>query len=212
MIEDEQQDDPALTTIFVDDRATARRLKRTRIVVIEGPDRGKEIFIERERATVGRSVICDLELSDKAVSGTHVEIVAGEAGHILRDLDSTNGTFVSDHRIREIYLKPGTVVRLGQTSFRFETLDGTVEIDLSREDRFFDLVGKSLRMREIFATLEKVAPTDLTVLIRGETGTGKELVARALHAGSRRTDKPFVVPDCSASPKERVESTLVGHE
>ena len=67
-------------------------------------------------------------------------------------------------------------------------------------------------MREIFALLERVAPTDLTVLIRGETGTGKELVARALHRGSKRASQALVVQDCSAIPKDLVESTLFGHE
>ncbi len=73
------------------------------------------------------------------------------------------------------------MIRVGQTQMRFEPVKGMVEIDLSKDERFHDLVGKSVRMREIFATLEKVAPTELTCLVRGETGTGKELVARAVH-------------------------------
>jgi transcriptional regulator with GAF, ATPase, and Fis domain len=162
--------------------------------------------------TVGRSVICDLVLEDKAISGTHIEIVARENGVLLRDLDSTNGTFCGDVRIREIWIKPGSVVRAGQSVLRFEPVDGMVEIDLSREERFHELVGKSVKMREIFAILEKVAPTDLTVLIRGETGTGKELVARAIHTASRRAESPLVVQDCGAIPKDLIESTLFGHE
>ena len=209
---------PALTTIFVDDRATKRRLRKARMVVAEGPDRGKDLVIERERITVGRSVICDMVLADKAVSGTHFEIVASEQGFLLRDLDSTNGTFCAtspgagDLRIREVWIKPGAAIRVGQTQLRFEPVQGTVDIDLSTDDRFFELVGKSVRMREIFATLAKVGPTELTVLIRGETGTGKELVARAIHRASRRASSALVVQDCSAIPKELIESTLFGHE
>ncbi|HEY8432417.1 MAG TPA: FHA domain-containing protein, partial [Sandaracinaceae bacterium] len=86
----EPLDNSALTTIFVDQRATKRQLRRAKLVVVEGPDKGKELLMERERVTVGRSVICDLVLSDKAVSGTHFEIVAQEKGFLLRDLDSTN--------------------------------------------------------------------------------------------------------------------------
>ncbi|HLU50189.1 MAG TPA: sigma-54 factor interaction domain-containing protein, partial [Planctomycetota bacterium] len=67
-------------------------------------------------------------------------------------------------------------------------------------------------MREIFAVLEKVASSDLTVLVRGETGTGKELVARAIHAASPRRNGPLVVQDCSAIPANLIESTLFGHE
>src|SRR5690606_19473511 len=127
---------------------------------------------ERERVTVGRSVICDLVLEDKAISGTHLEIVASEAGVMLRDLESTNGTYCGELRVREVWIKPGTTIRCGQSVMRFEPEQGMVEIDLSREERFHELVGKSVKMREIFAILSKVAPTDLTVLIRGETGTG----------------------------------------
>jgi transcriptional regulator with GAF, ATPase, and Fis domain len=205
-------EDGALTTVFVDDKATKRRLKRSKLVVTDGPDKGKELVIERERITVGRSVICDLPLADKAVSGTHFEIVNTERGVLLRDLDSTNGTFCGELRLREVWVKSGTSVRAGQTTMRFEPVQGMVEIDLSTEEKFHDLIGKSVRMREIFATLEKVAPSDLTVLVRGETGTGKELVARALHRASRRADGPLVVQDCGAIPKDLIESTLFGHE
>jgi transcriptional regulator with GAF, ATPase, and Fis domain len=205
-------DNPALTTVFVDERATKRKLRRAKLVVIEGPDKGQELLIERERVTVGRSVICDLTLADKAVSGTHFEVEAREAGFVLRDLDSTNGTFCGDLQIKEVWVKPGTVIRLGQSHLRFEPEKGTVDIELSQEESFHGILGRSVRMREIFATLEKIAPTDLTCLVRGETGTGKELVARALHSASRRAAGPLVVQDCSAIPKDLIESTLFGHE
>lgn len=201
-----------LTTVFVDSKATKRRLHRMRLAVVEGDDRGAQLLIERKAISVGRSRICDLVLSDKAVSGTHFEIVLGEKGVLLRDLDSTNGTFIGDVRIREAWIRPGVVIRAGQTRLRFDPADGAVEIELSTEERFHDLVGRSVKMREIFATLEKVAPSDLTVLVRGETGTGKELVARALHRGSRRAQGPLVVQDCSAIAPTLIESTLFGHE
>jgi two-component system nitrogen regulation response regulator GlnG len=74
------------------------------------------------------------------------------------------------------------------------------------------MLGSSPAMREIFAHLEKVAPSELTCLITGETGTGKEMVARALHNASQRRSKPFVVLDCGSIPRELIESTLFGHE
>ena len=205
-------DSAGLTTIFVDDRATKRRLRRAKFVVIQGADKGKELLVEKERITIGRSVICDLVLADKAVSGSHFEIVATEKGVILRDLESTNGTFCGEVRVREVWLKPGMIVRVGQTQLRFDPAEGNVEIDLSASERFHELIGKSVRMREIFATLEKIAKSDITCLIRGETGTGKELVARAIHRASRRAGEPLVVQDCGSIPKDLVESTLFGHE
>lgn len=202
----------ALTTIFVDKKPAKRRLRRTKLVVIDGPDKGGELVIERERVTVGRSVICDLTLKDKAISGTHFEIEQQEQGTLVRVLGSTNGTMVGEVQCREVWIKPGQVITAGQSLLRFESATGAVEIDLSSEERYHDLMGRSIRMREIFATLAKVAPSDLTALVRGETGTGKELVARAIHKGSRRSAGPLVVQDCGAIPTNLIESTLFGHE
>jgi DNA-binding NtrC family response regulator len=202
----------ALTEVMGEAGVTNRRLQLSRLAVVEGPDKGREYSIERERITVGRSLICDLVLDDVAVSGSHFEIRAHEQGFLLRDLDSTNGTFCGDIQVREIWLKHGNLIRVGQSVLRFEPLSSSLQIDASQRSSFHELVGKSLRMREIFALLERVGPTDLTALIRGETGTGKELVARALHLSSKRASAPLVVQDCSAIPKDLIESTLFGHE
>ncbi|MFT3925035.1 MAG: sigma 54-interacting transcriptional regulator [Myxococcales bacterium] len=201
-----------LTAILRNASGAARRLRLSRLLVVEGPDRGKELSIERERITVGRSKICDLVLSDQAVSGSHFEIQALDHGFLLRDLESTNGTYCGDVEVREVWIKHGQALRVGQTVLRFEPLEGTVEIASSARESFHELIGKSLRMREIFALLERAGPSDLTVLIRGETGTGKELVARAIHRASKRESRPLVVQDCSAIPKDLIESTLFGHE
>jgi transcriptional regulator with GAF, ATPase, and Fis domain len=205
-------EDPALTTIFVDRKATKRKLRKSRLVVVEGPEAGGRLEIASERVTIGRSLICDLVLTDTSVSGTHCEIVANETGFLLRDLGATNGTSIGGVRVREAWLEPGAALKLGNTVVRFEVGSGTIEIDLSRQEQFFELIGHSVRMREIFAVLEKVAASDLTVLIRGETGTGKELVARAIHRASKRAQRPLVVQDCSAIAANLIESTLFGHE
>lgn len=205
-------DDPALTTVFVDRIATKRKLRKSRLVVEQGPEVGTRLDIASDRVTIGRSVICDLALTDEAVSGTHCEIVANEGGFLLRDLGSTHGTWLGDVRVREAWLEGGALLRIGRTEIRFERGSGSIEIDLSRGEQFYDLVGHGVRMREIFAVLEKVAASDLTVLVRGETGTGKELVARAIHRASKRAQRPLVVQDCSAIPANLIESILFGHE
>ena len=201
-----------LTTLFEGDWATVRRLRKGKLVVVAGADQGKELEMSRPRITGGRSIICDLVLTDKAVSGTHFEVSARDDGYRLRDLNSRNGIFCGDLRIREVYLRPGTLFRIGHTQIQFQPMQDVVEIELSKRDRFDAVIGSSPAMREIFATLEKVSPSDLTCLITGETGTGKEMVARALHNLSPRKKKPFVVLDCGSIPRELIESTLFGHE
>jgi transcriptional regulator with GAF, ATPase, and Fis domain len=88
---------------------------------------------------------------------------------------------------------------------------GDPELPPSQARRFGELVGESLAMREVFAVLERVAAGDATLLVEGETGTGKELVARAVHDASPRRRGPFVAVDCGALPEGLLESELFGH-
>lgn len=203
---------PALSTVFVDRRATARQLRKAKLRVSEGPDKGKEISIGKLKVYVGRSKVNDLTMTDKAISGTHFEISADEDGYLLRDLGSTNGVTYEGLRLREAYLKNNCRFKAGNSTFTFQPSEDTVELPLSEQDRFGDMLGRSVAMRGIFATLEKVAPSDLTVLVHGETGTGKERVADSIHKMSRRSKGPFVVLDCSAIPRDLMESTVFGHE
>ncbi|MCA9565209.1 MAG: sigma 54-interacting transcriptional regulator, partial [Myxococcales bacterium] len=205
-------DNLGIRTVFVEDQPSSRQLTRAVLKVIEGPDAGKDVEISKSKVYIGRSSVCDLTLSDPAISGNHVEIEAVEGGFHLRDLESTNGTFLGDTRIAQIYLHPGCRFRLGSTVMEFRKTRESVEIPLSRSNRFDQVVGRSVPMRELFATLEKVAPSDLTVLIEGETGTGKERVSRSIHNMSRRKGKPYVVLDCSSIPKDLMESVVFGHE
>lgn len=205
-------DNPALRTVFVNQRATVRHLRKARMKVTSGPDQGKEVSIHKARIYVGRSKVNDLVLQDKAISGTHFEISAVEDGYLLRDLGSTNGVTYQGLRIKEAYLKPDCSFQAGNSTFVFQPSDDLVEIPLSEKDRFGDLLGRSIAMREIFATLEKVAPSDLTVLVEGQTGTGKERVAHSIHKKSRRRKGKFIVLDCSAIPRDLMESTVFGHE
>ncbi len=205
-------ENPALQTVFVDQRASYRQLRKALLRVVDGPDKGKEVHIHKAKIYVGRSKVNDLILNDKAISGTHFELSAAEDGYLLRDLGSTNGVTYEKLRIKEAILKPGCTFRAGNSSFTFQPSDDVVQIPLSKQDRFGDMLGRSIPMREIFATLEKVSPSDLTVLIQGETGTGKERVAHSIHQMSRRRKGAFVVLDCSAIARDLMESTVFGHE
>ena len=185
--------------------------RKFRLQVVEGPEAGKDLVVDRRRASIGTASGNELAVSDKAVSRIHCEIVVDEKGYQLRDLDSKNGTTLDGVRIVAAYLKPNSVVALGDTRIRFSPADENAEIPLAAEDSFGTLIGPSLEMRALFAILAKVAPQDVTVLIEGESGTGKEMVAQEIHAFSPRKDEPFVVFDCGAVPENLMESELFGH-
>ncbi|MFT5681107.1 MAG: DNA-binding NtrC family response regulator [Myxococcota bacterium] len=175
-------------------------------------DMGQSWEFELDVIRIGAREDLDILLTDPTVSRRHAEIVRTPMGVLLRDLNSTNGTFVGQVRIREVFLGPETLFRVGRTEMIFTQEDEVIDIEPSVEDNFEGVVGASVAMRQVFGVLERVAPTNLTVLIEGETGTGKELISRAVHARSRRADGPFVVFDCGAAPDNLVESELFGHK
>jgi DNA-binding NtrC family response regulator len=188
------------------------RVRRCRVNVLSGPDKGLVRELESSCIRVGARQGNEVQLSDSGVSGLHFEITLDDRGYRLKDLDSTNGTFVSGLRVNDIYIKPETVIQVGATQMRFQPLSESVEVELANEASFGGMVGESVKMRELFARLEKIAPSDATVLITGETGVGKELVAEAMHELSPRKDGNFVVLDCGSIPQNLIESELFGHE
>ncbi|MBI2897574.1 MAG: sigma 54-dependent Fis family transcriptional regulator [Deltaproteobacteria bacterium] len=200
------------STIRDPGREESMLVRQARLRVVEGAEKDREIVIGEERATVGRAEGNSLRLTDRLVSAIHVEIVNEAGGYRLRDLDSTNGTYLGASRVTDAFLGPDALVRVGDTVLHFSPLPKMVPVALSAERQFGQLVGASAGMRRMFALLEKVAPSDLTVLIEGETGTGKEEIARALHERSGRAKEPFVVLDCSAIPQGLAEGMVMGYE
>lgn len=177
--------------------------------VVDGPNAGVSRQLSRTRLTVGRSQAADLVLDDPSVSGLHAEFRLGPLPE-LRDLGSRNGVWVNGRRIFHVAIQPGDSVRLGSCVLEVEDLQD-VDVDVFEGDRFGSLLGRSLVMKELFAELAKLARTPLDILVTGETGTGKELVARSIHDHSRRRLKPFVVVDCGCLPPTLAESALFGH-
>jgi transcriptional regulator with GAF, ATPase, and Fis domain len=200
-----------MTTTFFEAPHTHKQLRRAMLRVTGGPDHGAQVQVARSRITVGRSGVNDLVLSDTAISGTHVEFVLRDEGVLVRDLGSTNGTIINGLRIKEAWVEPGAVITVGKSEIALLSAD-EVQVPISGEDHFGALYGTSPGMREVFAVLERVAPTEMSVLIGGDTGTGKELVARALHDESKRHKGPFVVLDCGALPRDLAEAAILGHK
>lgn len=183
-----------------------------RLVVLSGELRGREIEVLRDPVTLGKSRTCEVVVPDESVSRTHAEIRREEGRYRLLDKDSTNGTFLGGSRIGDAWLRPGDVIGLGKVELRFVPRDARAELLPSEHEHFGPALGRSLAMRRIFGVLERVADKDVTILLRGETGTGKDLIARAIHEASPRREQPFVIVDCGAVGPAAIEAELFGLE
>ena len=174
-------------------------------------DVGKLLRLPKGRATVGTSIRCDLSLKDPRVSRQHVELAISQEGIGIKDLDSTNGTRLHGNRIEKAIVQPGTRLVLGGTTLALLPMSARGNIEPADTDRYGDLLGDSIPMRKLYTVLQRLEATDAPVLIQGETGTGKELVAKSIHRNSQRSNAPFVVLDCGSIPTELVESEVFGH-
>jgi DNA-binding NtrC family response regulator len=186
-------------------------VRRCRLEVVAGVDQGKVIELAAQTIQIGR-VGADLNLTDGKVSGLHCELKLAAEGYRLRDLGSTNGTYVKGVRVVDGFIQPGSTIQIGKSAIKFDPLDDAVAMPLWNEARLHQLVGGSAAMRHLFELINRFAQSDATVLIQGETGTGKELIADAIHQCSPRRNEPFVVLDCSAIPEQLFEAQLFGHE
>ncbi len=172
---------------------------------------GANVAVDVDPIVVGRDPGAAIVLADPEVSALHCELRAVSEGILVRDLGSTNGTFLGTARVREAVIVTPSDLLLGQTKIVVEP-QAKRRVDIGFSPRFGPLVGTSPRMRRVFSVLERVASTSISVLIFGETGTGKELVARAIHDASERGKRPFVTLDCGSIPPTLAESILFGHE
>ncbi|MBK6690259.1 MAG: sigma 54-interacting transcriptional regulator [Deltaproteobacteria bacterium] len=162
---------------------------------------------------VGKHPSNDVVIDDTGISRYHLEIRAEPDRVLVRDVGSKNGTFYDGARITEVRVGPGAKVRVGGPA----GLELAIELAMqpvfapSEATHFGPLLGHSRAMRTVFTILERAAPSAATILVHGETGTGKELVAQAIHQASPRRAGPFVVIDCGAIPHQLIESELFGH-
>ena len=184
---------------------------RAQIVVIEGPDAGRAASLSEHDVIVGSEPNCGLVLTDERVSHQHLAVRRDGARYLVRDLQSRNGTSYEGSLIAEVRVSAGATFKIGRSFVRIQPQPRPLEVAPSQSRRFGELVGESLAIREMFAVLELAAGSDVTMLLEGETGTGKELAARAIHDASGRRRGPFVAVDCGALPESLMESELFGH-
>jgi len=174
-----------------------------KLTVVAGPDAGATATAPQS-AVAGRAKQADLVLTDASVSSFHVEMRVTIHGVEVRDLDSRNGTFFEGARIARATLPPGASIVIGKT---------TIAIDQAAADEsespllasFGALVAASSEMQALFAWLERIAKSDVAVVVEGPPGSGKNLAARAIHDASNRRDKSFATIDCAALPSEVAE-------
>lgn len=187
-------------------------LVRCALWVLSGASRGLERVIDVDTFRIGKSPDNDLVLADDTVSRSHCEILRDPKGFLVRDLGSTNGTLLEGAEIKEGYLSPGCTLSVGEVQLRLRPYEERIELLPSEREQFGEVVGRSLRMRELFGLCERLAPTDVSVLLGGETGTGKDVLARAIHQISPRNKGPLIVVDCGSVSSTLIESELFGHE
>jgi DNA-binding NtrC family response regulator len=182
------------------------------VTVATGPEAGHAIHLDASdprRVLIGKSPVCDLVLSDSMVSRRHAALEFAGLRLNITDLDSTNGTLVNEVSVQAAHLNGGETVRLGSTMLRVE-MHADAPKSVPKASAFGRLVGASPRMRSAFALCHALAASDLPLIIEGETGTGKELVAECLHEASSRAAGPFIVFDCAATARGATELALFG--
>jgi DNA-binding NtrC family response regulator len=217
---------PASALLRLDTKTGTLRQRKYKVSVIAGPDSGRTIELGDPKTaqpnpvtgtldalttiTVGSHTGAGMALKDTTISRYHVELSARPDGVRVRDLESRNGTYIGGARIQEVIVEDQAVVTIGKTSLRISMVEEDLGVPKGLSS-FGKVMGAAETMRQLFGILEKVAPTDSTVLLLGETGTGKEVLAEGIHSTSKRGKKPFVVVDCGAVAPTLIESELFGH-
>ena len=186
------------------------RCQRRWALEVQDGEETRRVPIGEKPLVFGSSRAAHVRIHDRTVSGAHCEVERVGAGVVVRDLGSRNGTYVGGARVKEALGSEGTTIAIGQTTLVCVAIDEDEEEDLG--EPIPGIAGGSKAMRRIAAQVRRLAALSAPVLVAGETGVGKELVARALHTQGPREAEPFVAINVAALPRELVESELFGHE
>jgi two-component system, NtrC family, response regulator GlrR len=211
--DDSDEPTPKTVSVVAGDVLTPA-VQRFRLRGLNGELEGKSFDSSSDRLQVGAHALNEVAArKDRTVSRFHCEVFVGGDGRVwVKDLGSRNGTRVNGIRVREAELREGMVLQVGELELAFTLLAERNALPIAASTQFGTLVGASVPLRAAFALLEKAAASDITVLLTGESGTGKSEAAELLHARSSRARKPFRLVDCAAVPANLLESELFGHE
>ena len=203
-------DGPGITSL---QPRPVRAVRLVAALVESGADAGRLAGGADTRVlTVGSAADCDLVLTDPTVSRYHLEVRHGTDGLVLVDLGSRNGTFVGAVRVERAVVAPGTRVRLGGSTVVVDDGGAGLAPAPAAAAPLPGLIAHAPAMREVAALASRLAAATTSILIEGETGVGKGVVARAIHDGGPRRAAPFVVVDCGSMPATLIASQLFGHD
>jgi two-component system response regulator GlrR len=201
-----------LRTDLMPSKRASERLG-TLVRVIGAPAKPTEAPLAAKPLRIGSGEGNDLIIPDRTVSRQHAELSLTNEGVLLRDVGSRNGTFYLGNRVKEIVLGVGARFAVGAVTIALDPDTETLLDGLSFEGTSYrGVLGASARMRKLFALLQRLESSVATVLLEGESGVGKEVVARAIHDGSPHAAGRFVAVNCGAIPKDLVNSELFGHK
>jgi DNA-binding NtrC family response regulator len=212
MVSPPREEDAAPEATLTHVASAAPAVRRFSLRVVEGPAQGRTWESKGATCSIGSHETNDLAIDDGTVSRFHCAIEVDDGAVRIKDTRSRNGTVVDGVQIIEALLRTGSRIRLGRTVLELSVGAETNPVPLSDRTQFGSLAGTSAAMRAAFAMLERAAARDVTVLLEGETGTGKSQAARSIHGQSARKTKPFLVVDCGAILGNLLESELFGHE
>lgn len=210
---DEYDDESATLARTAVDPETERRAYL--VSVVDGPDRGLTLLVdpgEQGRVFVGQSPACALRLTDKSVSRRHLALEFVDSRLKVSDLESTNGTLANDLSLGEVFVTEFASFRLGGSAIEVRRVASSTQSRAPLSDRFGKLLGSSPAMRRVYPLCERLAASELSMILEGETGTGKEVLAESIHERSARKAGPYVVFDCTAVPPSLLEARLFGYE
>jgi len=207
-----ERDAHATATFGVSRPSLVPDVRRFRLRVVDGPGAGQTFESTGERTSIGSHPLNDVLLDERTVSRFHCELLVDDKGVWAKDLGSRNGTILDGVLVKEAAVRNGSLLGLGRVGLRFELSGEKTKLQLSEQPRFGSLVGSSVPARMSFALMERAAASDVTVLLEGDTGTGKSQAAESIHRQSSRRDHSFLVVDCGALPPNLLESELFGHE
>jgi DNA-binding NtrC family response regulator/pSer/pThr/pTyr-binding forkhead associated (FHA) protein len=203
---------PESNTIAVANSSKGLLIQNLQLRIYRPGKKTEELPWQKDSLMIGADKRNDVVLEDSYVSGRHLKLVHRDGRLKLYDLNSTNGTYLNGVRVQEAEIEPEMNIKLGNCRIAVLASEQLQTPSPVEVEKFCGMVGSSSKMQQLYGLLDRVGPTEATALILGESGSGKELVARAIHRISPRTSGPFVAINCGAISKELIESELFGHE